>query len=1317
MDELRFEMNRLNLLEDFEEEEEEGNVNDYLDERGYPSEEYEEYEEEYGYQYDETLPTVFVGGNVFLGNNEINNENIIYEQSPIQQYELPKDNIVVDKKHLPEFTDSGIPEGDVQISDFFGEYPDITDEFFNSYIQRKQEFLENKAQIKENIPKIGKAFNRQKYVSNYYMHYKRGLIVDEPGTGKTCLFTQISEAYKYLYQQNPNDPSAIERVIILCKSKTQALSIIDQIYCRCTNKVYETPDILHASDEKKVKAAIRKSIKRWYSVYTYGSFLGLLKKITSEDLLQRFMSNKIFVCDEAHNMVTMKDIIKTESGIISDEFNNPDGDNAYEMPEDYNEDNSYEDTKLTNYNLFHKFFHMGSNNIILLFTATPIINNITEFVLLMNLILASDNQMHKYSSEELRNIKFEDIEVYLRGKVSWVRALDTSTVSILQTNPEDDRNKPEEEWGKVINILSPNRDEYLTGKFYLCGMSDFQYEIYNQSRGKSGVYVKESQALDLVYPDGSIGSAGLNKYYEVKQKRVNEKGNPIGPVHMKLKNDANGNELARYFSNLNLLKEISCKAYEMVNICLNAWADSDVNVPDDKGIVFIYIPGVNGSGAIDIATILTYHGYELFENTVGLFQSKVGGVTACPTTFTSNKEREGVEKRKRVALFTTATSSQSQAIFDTLNSKENRYGRYLQVLIVSEIGEEGINVYNAVAYVNYTPSWNPARKKQSERRIFRAVSHVERLKDLREKFIDNGLDPNLAVFPVKVYYMVGVYFGNEEREEDYNTIDVLKHSLIESKSRDEKIIQRHIKRADYACQINYSRNVRASDVDFSEECDYQLCNYECSGIDRNLMESIDWKTKLMYFSREETEEAEFQIRSLFRLNSSMNIKEITEINKNIKPVFIYMALDKMLRENKAIIDKLGFKTYMRISGDIIYLDKDEFSSNDNAENVVYTENIIGTQNQKRNIFEEYSYNKSIIDDQKNIINLIGLDVEHPNFMDRFESLAFISKVMLIEAILYNTINNERSNPFNNKIISEYSNVIYKIHEPVNMLKVKEHEINTTITKRGRRPNIDKAVKIKKIEPTFEIPSDVTGEVVYLHTILNYAPKRTKYALLSKFFKAEGRTRILKMSEKIGWRDVNEAEYHVYNKLIQKLINNVKTYYDKFGIYGIIHPMQKDFSIRDVNMNEDSNDSKKQKNGRICKSWLKIDLIDVLYRLGLELNMEIRDSLEYMKNIIKNELQKDANKVDDITIFPHNKIINYYKWIKSDYKVDDLCKIIKGYLEETGRVFTGRIPKDVQLKARQPDIINFEENIGEEGEENEEGEGEDEEEGEEDENEE
>jgi len=297
------------------------------------------------------------------------------------------------------------------------------------------------------------------------------------------------------------------------------------------------------------------------------------------------------------------------------------------------------------------------------------------------------------------------------------------------------------------------------------------------------------------------------------------------------------------------------------------------------------------------------------------------------STFTSNSEREGIEKRKRVALFTTSTSLQSQAIFDTLNSRENRYGRYLQVLIVSEIGEEGINVYNAVKYINFSPSWNPARKKQSERRIFRAVSHEDRLKDLRNRFMANGLDPNKAVFPVKVYYMVGVYFGNEElgRSSNFNTIDVLKHSLIESKSKDEKIIQRHIKRADFACQINYSRNVRATDVDFSEECDYQLCNYDCSGIDIELMKSIDWKTKLMYFSKEETEEAEVQIKNLFKRNSSLHVKKIIDIIGRTKPVFVYMALDKMLRENKAIIDKFGFRTYLRIEGDIVYLDKDEFS--------------------------------------------------------------------------------------------------------------------------------------------------------------------------------------------------------------------------------------------------------------------------------------------------------------------------------------------------------------------------------------------------------
>ena len=108
----------------------------------------------------------------------------------------PNENIIVDQKFIPTIDASGISEGNIEISDFFGVYPELDDEDFNSKIQRKQEFIESRSLPREPAPKRGENYNRQIFMARYFFNYRSGLIIDDPGTGKSCLFIQIIELHR-----------------------------------------------------------------------------------------------------------------------------------------------------------------------------------------------------------------------------------------------------------------------------------------------------------------------------------------------------------------------------------------------------------------------------------------------------------------------------------------------------------------------------------------------------------------------------------------------------------------------------------------------------------------------------------------------------------------------------------------------------------------------------------------------------------------------------------------------------------------------------------------------------------------------------------------------------------------------------------------------------------------------------------------------------------------------------------------------------------------------------------------------------------------
>lgn len=1134
------------------------------------------------------------------------------------------------------------------ISDFFGEYPEITNPDFNSYISRKQEFRELSAAVIESPPKRGQMYKHQSYVVRYITWYDHLLVVHEPGTGKSCIIVQAAELYKRKYLENDQDLTAINRCIILIKGPTLEQNIKDQIVCKCTDRIYETDAVLRANDETARKSAITKELRKWYDIMTYDAFYKIIRGFSTDAEIEEYMSNKIIFCDEAHNIITLKEVGRTDIPIVEDD-----------LEEEVNE-------TLTIYEAFFKSFHMGRRNKIYLFTATPMINSTKELPLLMNLLLPLNKQMPRWSEDQMKFITLEQIQDYLIGYVSYMRALDTGVVRDYQ--------------GQTIR-------GYLS-TLYPCSMSKEQYRVYLDSTQTKlqSFYVKQQQISNLIYPDGSYGPDGARKYVNI------EKGK-----YMSFKQDANGELLQQYYSNLDYLATLSAKGAEAVAICKDAYADQTVfgnpknEITNDHGIVFVYSPNFAiGSGVVDFALMLVANGYEIFKETRTIFQGKatIRGLSPCnPQTVDSELRKVNIPKAPRVAIITGDTSAaEIHTIFETLNSKENMFGEYIQVIVASKVGQEGININNAVAMIMFSSAWNPARILQAENRVFRSTSHIDRLSIIREQLIASGENPEDATFTVKVYLMCAVYEGDPEandpelREPNLETVDSKMYIQSEGKDRDIRHIMRFIKQSDIGCEINYNRNVRPTDRDNSPVCDYQECAYRCAGIRQEILNKVDWTTKILYYSEGEVIAAEQAIRRQFSYHYLLTVDQLTQLIPEINQVFIVMAIEKILRENQHIIDRFGFYSFLRHTGDTLYLEKDSFNLRSSIEDSIYTNMLIGTMDNKHNAFADYITGLNFIHGNTEIEQLINSGPNHPEFYNQLAKLSLVNKVRILEAVLYDRETTETTNDFSNAIINEYNYSIYRMAEPVSMLEEAAHNLANQGRGRGRPMNPNNKTKVKKIGPD-EIPLPVYDpnsgeEQVIIHTMLNQISDTTGYNDTSQFLKAVGRLRILKPSEGLGWRDVNVNENLVYNQLIQRVIQQIQSHFEQFNVYGLILPPKYNFQIRDKDSEDPSmvkKDPRKLREGKVCSTWNKLDLVELMYRIGYRDPVKSTYNQASLINSLVSTLQKPVSYFNDMS---YDQLVQYY--LLSLPTKDIICTRIKQFLEERGRIFTGKIPQASQV---------------------------------------
>lgn len=1194
-----------------------------------------------------------------------------------------------------------------QLEDFLPSFTNFSDQDIQLKFTLDAKYAELKSDVNEPAPSKGKFFKHQTLVHRALSdsEFTRLLTLSEPGTGKTCEISGFTEKVLSLLPEDidlTNESIGyFRKVFILVNNSAQKKELRNQLICKCSGGRYLNENIVGAQTEQGQKSAVTRTLRSaGYEIWTHKGasnkienlaynnkkFMGFDSEFFKANLHEMF-DNSIIWIDEAHNL------------------NEADEKESKEQKEQGL-------TKEATYAKIFQMLHEVTRTKQILSTATPMINSPKELSRLMNLILPLDGQLpenynhigiSKYerrlffpdlndiSTEQFEQMTkeeiepfarmqipdgfdfvrstLEEIEPYFRGKVTYVRAADNNVEVKYQGNQID-----------YVHEDISNRNFSSQVFVVPSRMSDFQYESYlksfNESR-ESGWRQAEQQAANAVFPDGRWGVGEVTERQE---------GGKFGSfVTKKIRSGA----FQSYFSQGKPKKEfleILRGGYEdkkdiIKNISKYSAkiAKALSEIVSEDGNVFVFDELVQGSGLLFFGACLEAIGFERFEETSSVFLGEGDSIKSYCTTVDVKKrirsDFKSVQNRApyRYALLTEETVDQSEPMFELLNSNDNIQGDYLKVLLCARVGREGINVSNVKQIHLLSSSWNQSNNKQAEARGLRATSHVGILQYLKNQ----GVDITKNKFRVNIYNHValGSNFQKPKKGEKIsldqvtipNTnrffVDVEKFLRSEEKDISIREVMRKLKQISLTCNIHYQRNVRKTDIDGSPTCDYQQCAYHCFQEPEKNSEIFEGDYLLLY-SEEQKNLAIEDIKEHFRYHNRSTFEEISQ-NSIISPVFISLALEKIVLEKIPILNRFGYSCYL-VEDNLTFLLTNKYPIDKiSSEDYIYTQSLIAIQpNILKQTIEEIHEDTS----KEVIRKLESLDPESEEFSQMLHDMDNEIRIKVLEDAYQRKEINKEKTDYTRKIVNYFFKwFVYRFRKPETTLirrEEKQKEVHS-----GRKTI--KAPKIKNLyfaENAEVIPEEKTP-YVYLHTLGSQNGKGSRYSTMSKFNKGDGNIRILESDFlSNGWRTVEAGnELIVYNQLIQNKLHQRKEKFEENELYGIVD-FNGEFRIIDQEKNreaQEQKDARKISRGKTCATWSIHDLYNVLYRLRL-LPSDHEDEEPVSKKIVKS-MKKNDESFENIVENAKDEMEERYfaTWYihRDIYKKEQICEIIYEDFEE------------------------------------------------------
>ena len=1103
----------------------------------------------------------------------------------------------------------------IELEDLVYTYPEYHEPSIQTKISEKEEFREIRATVSERVPRPGELYSHQKFLKRLMLQYDNQLVMWGAGLGKTCGYVAVTEHYKAIAsaleeirRESQTDQALsppYKRVYILVKGQNLIDETKHQILCKCTDGDYITEQIINSKTEMARKANVTRSISKYYTITTYGDFANTVFNMTDEQLHIEF-DNSIFIVDEVHNI----NDDKSGGFLRRNDIGNP----YYAHMEKKVEKIM---TGRLVYDQLWRVFHKVYPRKVMLLSATPMINSAGEIGPRMNLILPADRQIDNINRD---TVKIDELEPYFRGLISYVRALDTGAIPEYQGKPINAKYKTST--GEVVQA------EIVV---YATEMEEKQAAVYKQAEEdphslRPGSDRPEAfddlkrQVANFVFPDDSTGPMGFNRYViqEKNGYRADE-------------------ELTRWLSSPQHFRSLSAKFFEIVRLC-----------KEEPGNCWCYSNYIKGSGGLVLGLCFENSNFERFNESSSVFS--MSGASSLTTVCAGKslddldvkKERTiRIAKRLRYALLTSDTSGpETTALLELFNSYENRHGDYIKAVVGSPVTRDGLNLANVLQIHLVEGGWNQASSYQAESRAIRSTSHVDLLE---EEKLRTGIED--ASIVIKVYRHAAITSSGKG-------VDIENYERSERKDREIKRIVRMMKIIATDCYVNYIRNVREKDVDYTSTCDYDICEYKCFS---EVGDEIDYTSYDVLYSAGVIEEAKSEIIDIFRVVFQIDYETLYNELERFRRKFVDLAVTDLIERKVPIYNRYGYKSYLREDKNFLFLTnefpQDVFKSG-GLSLTEYSSFLIGKETITLEMYngrkqrEELNLSTEVFDDEE------------------IDDLTLENRILLLESamISYYIDKNKDLEERNVFILNKFRNYIYIEYEPKRALEYVTKAMSERGKGRGRKPREGTKFKLteRQVNELEKILNEKDKkEVVYFHNLSVTGQAQTSYAMTAKFKKSEGEIRLLKPSENVNWRSANDIEDIVYNEIIRQKSVGEKV---DFDIYGLVLS-DNQFRIVDSTSEDrerSAKDRRKVNRGRICNTWPKHLLIELLWKLKFNpFNIDVQLSRE--------ELISFLSEVPEVENFSDEKLDFFYTWITSGSSKSTICSLLQQHFEDIGRL--------------------------------------------------
>lgn len=1170
------------------------------------------------------------------------------------------------------------------MEDFIPVYPEVDSIDIQKQVASRKEFVEMASILREPVPVRGELYLNQKLFVRLATRYDRILNISETGVGKS---RQIIGLREHLKKTN----SHIKRCIVLQKPATIS-QFKAQIVYGCPDNEYETDLIRNADNDRSKRSNISTSVGRWYSIMTYPGFFNEIQNgtFTDEQIIE-YYSDTMFVLDEAH--------------MIRNEGDSGSAKSVGRM-----------------YKAIKRILHVAKRIKVIVSTATPLINGVGDLGKIANLVLPADMQIPE--SWDFSKMTLAQLERFLRGKVFYMRALDTGAVrnymgnKILksdgtpytytisypveesQTEILDPKNVTEKTKQPQVDMEIKEVESNLY--IELLVMSGIQDETYNSLQGiedldnidvnsqnstnievdsddvGKSLYIQPRQASCFVFPDGSYGNAPKNQggnwgfsKYVITDSSGNYKATP---------------ELAEHISDMNKLKNLSIKYHNIVG--------TEASSP---GVGYIYNEFVSGSGAIVLGLCMEHQTctvkYSGEKDKNGnylpspLHGKKFTRFMSGNSIFTTNAKGDRVAnfpKAPRYALITGKIPDNVRAsILEVMESPENIDGEYIKFIIVSQIGRDGINIFHALRSGLVTPGWHNAGMYQGLSRVMRTTSHNDLIQ--REMRHRNIVNPMEITIPVKEYK-----FAASSSNPRIKSVDLAIYQYAEKKSIQSHYYLRMLKQIDIGCEINRVRNIVGPEHNFTEICDYKECDYPSAfdainspdGVRRPIPD-IDYSTYDIMYSDEIVNSCICSIVRVLQQVDSVSYEVLRKewVETGIyRENFIYMAIDKLVNSKSTMKDRFGFVRYVVTDGISIYSQR-EYPINNHINNNYgnYLVGIDHTNLTTQSEIQGSSLNTTLIESIK----------EHTDYVTNQGKLTFESyintldrKVLVdfIETSFQQWIHGDRSD-YIVALLNRYSVYLCICREPSDDIKVLKDKYERgeitdtnakTMTKNGKT-----CINIDYVGSTKFDSNGKENRVMYAHFLQSInTPSNQSYDIVPRFRNVRSSISIYDPKKDKNFIVVGDAERIAYSNIFQERTNDKFIKYAKNEFLGTIlcdnkFRIQTSESVKSL-YDDDNNivkeDLRHNFRGKSCESWKKPDLIRILGS-NLYTTPEVK---RIPINISEEDITKSLVKVldgIDHTSFTQDQLNNIYRWSIFKPQTSIMCRILKEQMYLNNEILT------------------------------------------------